>query len=237
MPGREPVVALQIRGEARAYPIRILIWHEIVNDTVASVPVAVAFCPLCHTAIAFDRRVVGRTLTFGTTGNLRFSDRVMWDRQTESWWQQFGGAIVGRLTGARLRVLPSQLVSHADFIREHPRGLVLSQRTGFDRPYGQNPYPGYDRANDRPFLLRDRPLDGRLPPKARVVIVGHGGALHAYPLTALADRGVVDDLVGDLPVVVWWRAGVVSALGRPTVAGGADVGSAVVFDRRVGVVR
>jgi len=88
---REPVIELTVGGETRAYPLQILIWHEIVNDELGWLPVAVTFCPLCNTAIAFDRRVEGRTLDFGTTGKLRHSDLVMYDRQTESWWQQFGG--------------------------------------------------------------------------------------------------------------------------------------------------
>jgi hypothetical protein len=142
---REPVIELVVEDDARAYPIQILIWHEIVNDVVGGVPVAVTFCPLCNAAIAFDRRLDRQTLDFGTTGNLRSSDLVMYDRQTESWWQQFGGeALVGRLTGASLEQLPSRIVSWADFRREHAGGRVLSRDTGFARPYGENPYVGYD---------------------------------------------------------------------------------------------
>lgn len=125
---REPVIELVVDGEARAYPIQILIWHEIVNDAVGGVAVAVTFCPLCNTSIVFDRRLDGRTLDFGTTGNLRNSDLVMYDRQTESWWQQFGGeALVGELTGEELEQLPSRVVAWEAFRREHPEGKVLSQ--------------------------------------------------------------------------------------------------------------
>ena len=128
---REPVIELTARGETRGYPLQILIWHEIANDDIRGVPVAVTFCPLCNTAIAFDRRVGGRTLDFGTTGNLRNSDLVMYDRRTESWWQQFGGeAIVGRYTGTRLRQLPTRIVSWAEFRRRDPNELVLSRQTG-----------------------------------------------------------------------------------------------------------
>jgi len=140
---REPVIAVSAGGRARAYPLQILIWHEIANDTLGGVPMAVTYCPLCNSAIVFDRRVAGRTLTFGTTGNLRNSDLVMWDRQTESWWQQFSGdAIVGQLTGTRLTELDSQTLSFAAFRVRYPRGDVLSRDTGFQRPYGQNPYQG-----------------------------------------------------------------------------------------------
>jgi len=114
----EPVIALTVGAESRAYPMQILIWHEIVNDTVGGVPVTVTFCPLCYTAIAFDRRAAGRILDFGTTGDLRKSDLVMYDRQTESWWQQaVGRAIVGDLTGTQLTILPAGIVSWAIFRR------------------------------------------------------------------------------------------------------------------------
>ncbi len=113
---REPVIELVVKGKARAYPIQILIWHEIVNDLVAGVPVAVTLCPLCNTALVFDRRVRGRRLDFGTTGNLRNSDLVMYDRQTETWWQQFGGAgVVGRYAGVRLRRVPGRIVAWSVF--------------------------------------------------------------------------------------------------------------------------
>ncbi|MEJ7803726.1 MAG: DUF3179 domain-containing (seleno)protein [Candidatus Limnocylindria bacterium] len=109
---QEPVIMLGVDDEWRAYPIQILIWHEIVNDTIAGVPVTVTFCPLCHTAVTFDRTVDGQVLDFGVSGNLRHSDLVMYDRQTESWWQQATGrGIVGEFSGTALEFLPSQLVS------------------------------------------------------------------------------------------------------------------------------
>ncbi|MDQ4106365.1 MAG: DUF3179 domain-containing protein, partial [Actinomycetota bacterium] len=101
---REPVILLRVADKVRAYPIQIIMWHEIVNDTVGGVPVAVTFCPLCNTAIAFERTVEGRELDFGTTGRLRFSNLIMYDHQTESWWQQATGeAIAGELTGKQLK--------------------------------------------------------------------------------------------------------------------------------------
>ncbi|MGH2403427.1 MAG: DUF3179 domain-containing (seleno)protein, partial [bacterium] len=136
---KEPVIFFESNGDVRAYPLQILIWHEIVNDTVGGQPVTVTFCPLCNTAIAFDRRLDGRVLDFGTTGMLRFSDLVMYDRQTESWWQQITGeAIVGVLTGKQLKFLPAQIVAWETFARTFPAGKVLSRNTGHVRPYGQN---------------------------------------------------------------------------------------------------
>src|ERR671935_2063978 len=136
----EPVIALQVGDDARAYPVQILVWHEIVNDTVGGVPIAVSYCPLCNTAIAFERTVDGRVLDFGTTGRLRFSNLIMYDRQTETWWQQATGtAIAGELTGTQLVFRPAAIIAWSDFKAAHPSGQVLSRETGFQRAYGQNP--------------------------------------------------------------------------------------------------
>jgi uncharacterized protein DUF3179 len=226
---KEPVIELVVRARARAYPIQILIWHEIVNDEIAGIPVAVTFCPLCNTSLVFDRRMRGRTLDFGTTGNLRNSDLVMYDRQTESWWQQFGGAgLVGRYAGARLEVIPSRIVAWQQFRREHPRGRVLSRDTGHPRPYGQNPYEGYDEVESGPIFPAAQADDDRLSPKERVVFVERGGDAVAVPFSTLAERRVVRVEVGGHRLDVRWRAGVASALDAPLIALGRDIGTAEV---------
>jgi hypothetical protein len=228
---REPVIELEVEGDARAYPIQILIWHEIVNDAVGGVPVAVTFCPLCNTAIVFDRRVDGRTLDFGTTGNLRNSDLVMYDRQTETWWQQFGGeAVVGDLTGTKLEQLPSRIVSWADFRSRHPGAKVLSQDTGHSRPYGENPYVGYDDV-DSPVLFPAKNIDDdRLAPKERVVLVERGGETVVVPFSALREKKVVRVVVGGSKLLVRWRGGVASSLDDVRIAAGRDVGAAEVLE-------
>lgn len=232
---QEPVISLEVEGQARAYPLQILTWHEIVNDTIGGTPVAVTFCPLCHTAVVFDRRVGGRELTFGTTGNLRFSDLVMWDRQTESWWQQFSGeAVVGELTGTELEEVPSQLISMADFAERFPDGEVLSRDTGHERPYGQNPYTGYDDVDTPPFALQDVRPDGRLSPKARVVSIQQGDSLVAVPFDLVEQEVVLNETVVNRPVVLWWRSGTTSALGEEEIADSRDVGSVLVYERRAG---
>jgi len=226
---QSPVIALEIGGQARAYPLAILTWHEIVNDTLGGEPVVVTFCPLCNTALVFERTLEGRTLDFGTTGNLRFSDLVMYDRQTESWWQQATGeAIVGELTGKRLTFLPAQIVSLADFATAYPAGEVLSRSTGHSRPYGQNPYPGYDRADKPPFLY-DGVVDGRLAPKERVVTVGQADDAIAFPVSELAKVGVANEVVAGEPVVVFWAPGTASALDAASVDEGRDAGATGVF--------
>jgi hypothetical protein len=231
----EPVIAVKLRGQARAYPLQILIWHEIVNDTLGGVPIAVTYCPLCNSAIVFDSRADGRTLTFGTTGNLRNSDLVMWDRQTQSWWQQFSGrAIVGTLTGTQLKALDSQTLSFADFRAQYPNGDVLSRDTGFRRPYGQNPYVGYDTdPNTRPFDYGGR-LDPRLPPVERVESITIGQDTVVVPFDALAKHPVVRVTVGAVPVIVLYDPRVLSPLDALNIADSRQVGTAVAFSRGLG---
>jgi hypothetical protein len=227
----EPVIAVELNGEARAYPIQILVWHEIVNDSLGGVPIAVTFCPLCNTAIAFDRRVDGRTLDFGTTGNLRNADLVMYDRQTESWWQQFGGrALVGELTGERLEQVAARIVAWREYRGEHPRSDVLSTETGHDRPYGENPYLGYDDIESPPFVRTRNSGDDRLPPKERVVFIERADTAVAIPYSVLRERRVVRLELAGRRLVVRWRAGVASPLDAKDVPGGRDVGTAEVLE-------
>lgn len=226
---REPVIELMLGDQARAYPLEILVWHEIVNDTVAGTPVAVTFCPLCNTALVFDRRVDGRPLWFGTTGNLRNSDLVMYDRETESWWQQFGGeALVGELAGTKLRELSARIVAWEDFARRHPDGLVVSRHTPYERAYGSNPYTGYDSVDSPPWFPAANADDKRLPPKERVVFIERAEDAVAVPLSWLAqkERVVVDVGAERLEVVFAGTAN--SALDSGDIADGRPVASAQV---------
>lgn len=225
----EPVVALEYKGEVRAYPIAILMWHEIVNDIVAGDHIAVTFCPLCNSAIAFKASLPdGRTTTFGTTGNLRNSDLVMYDRQTETWWQQLTGeAIVGTLTGARLEMLPAQVVAWKDYVQQHPDSKVLSTETGYSKPYGVNPYTGYD-STASPFLFDGVP-DGRLPATERVVAVEIGAETWAFPFAILQKEHVVQATVGGQSLVVFHASGTASALDQRAISQGRDVGASGVF--------
>ena len=232
---REPVILLEIDGVARAYPLQILMWHEIVNDTLASVPVAVTFCPLCNTAIAFERRVGdNRVTTFGTTGLLRFSNLIMYDRLTETWWQQATGeGIAGEHAGDRLRFLPATIVAWEAFKQAHPEADVLSRETGFPRSYGVNPYAGYDDVDESPFLFQGPETPGQLPAMARVLTVELNGEAVAYPFTELGKVRMVNDVVGDAPVVVFWEAGTASALDSGVIAQGRDVGTADTYSREL----
>lgn len=238
----EPVILVQVGDEAKAYPIQILIWHEIANDTVGGEPLVVTFCPLCNTAIAFKRTVDpstgsgqgGQVLDFGTTGRLRYSNLIMYDRRTETWWQQATGeAIAGELTGMHLEFYPAAIISWGDFKASNPEGKVLSRETGYVRDYGRNPYVGYDDVNNPPFLYRGPATPAQLPPVARVLTIDLNGEAVAYPYETLEQIGAVNDTVGGEAVVVFWQAGTVSPLDGSTTGSGRDVGAAAAFSRMV----
>jgi hypothetical protein len=214
-----PVVSFSMNGEARAYPLGILMRHEIVNDKVGGRPVAVTYCPLCNSAIVFDANVNGQILKFGTTGKLRNSDLVMYDRTTESWWQQFlGEAIVGDLLGTRLKMLPSRMESFAKFKKRFPNGKVLLPDHPLMRGFGSNPYVGYDSAA-APFLYRGEMPKG-IEPLARVVAVGD----EAWSMALLRKQKRIQK--GDL--VLTWEKGQNSALDARDISKGKDVGNVVV---------
>ncbi len=220
---REPVIAVEIDGETpRAYPIRYLTWHEIVNDQIGDVPVSVTFCPLCNSGITFDRRVGDRVLSFGVSGKLRNSDMVMYDRETESWWQQaIGEGIVGELTGVELVTLPTWMESWAEFKDRNPDGLVMDEPTSHSRPYGANPYVNYD-SSSRPFLYNGEMPPHDIPPLARVVRVGDA----AWPVERLR----TEPEIRENGIVLTWRSGQASALDSRNIAEGKDVGTIRVKD-------
>lgn len=231
---QEPVIIVQVNDDVRAYPIQILIWHEIVNDIIGGVPLAVTFCPLCNTGIAFERTVNERVLDFGTTGRLRFSNLIMYDRQTETWWQQASGnAIAGELTGTQLDFYPAAMISWQQFKSAFPSGKVLSRDTGFNRSYGRNPYPGYDDVNRPPFLYQGPATPGELPAVARVLTVDFGEEAVAYPYQVLQELKVVNDAVAGHQIAVFWQAGTASALDRGQISEGRDIGTANAYSREL----
>ncbi|MCH8183823.1 MAG: DUF3179 domain-containing protein [Proteobacteria bacterium] len=221
----EPVIGLFVNGEQKAYPLQVLMWHEIVNDEIGGVPVTVTFCPLCNTTIVFDRRLDGRVLDFGTTGKLRFSDLVMYDRQTETWWQQFlGEAIVGELTGSVLKIIPARVESFANFKERAPNGLVLVPARERGRAYGNNPYRGYD-SSSRPFLFRGA-LPTEVAPLSRVVVLSINGTREAWSLNLLREKRRVE--IGD-GIVIHWEPGQNSALDASVISRGVDIGNVTVI--------
>lgn len=215
---REPVIAFVNDGDARAYPLRVLMFHEIVNDTVGGLPVAVTYCPLCNTSIVFDRRVDDRVLDFGTTGKLRFSDLVMYDRQTESWWQQFvGDGIVGAYAGTTLTMLPSRLMPYGRFAETYPLGQVL-EAPGIAQEYGRNPYAFYDTA-PWPFMFHGD-YEQALAPLDYVLVV----AGEAWSLELLQRLRRVETA----EFVITWEPGMTSALDAAWIPNGRDIGQVTV---------
>lgn len=227
----EAILALTVGGETRGYPVQIMTYHEIVNDTVGGVPVAVTYCPLCNSGLAFERQVGDRLLSFGTSGRLWSNNLVMYDRQTESLWPQLSfTASVGVLTGAELVPHLTSLLGWSEFRAAHPDAWVLSRDTGYQRPYGRNPYLGYDQPDGSPLF--GAPDDDRLPPQVRVVGIEDetgAGTPVALVRDQLAATGVIELTVGDTALVVWHRAGQASALDDGDVSGGRDIGTVGVF--------
>jgi hypothetical protein len=234
----EPVLAVELNGDARAYPLQIMTWHEIVNDTIGGLPVAVTYCPLCNTGIGFERPTIdGELLDFGTSGKLYNSNLVMYDRQSGTYWAQATGqAIAGPYLRKQLTFVPARIVSFSDWRTEHPDGLVLSRETGYARPYGANPYEGLD-TSERPFLFAGK-LDGRLPATARVLGVARAGDVVAFPYStvsagAVHGWAVVMEQVGGTRIAVFWKAGTTSALDSERITSGRDVGAIAAYRPKV----
>jgi hypothetical protein len=228
----DPVVAVEINGDARAYPLEIMIWHELVNDTVGGVPVSIAYCPLCNSVTVYDREIEGRVLDFGVSGLLFNSSLVMYDRQTQTLWSHFSGQpLYGELGEAELVERPSTIVGFETWRAAHPDGLVLTRDTGAQRSYGVNPYPGYDDIDNDPFLF-EGDVDGRYTAMTRVVGVatpGDDASAVAFPLLDLRARGAVPATLDGDAIVALWIPGSTSALDLAGVSGGVDVGATGVF--------
>ncbi len=216
-----PVISVVIRGEAKAYPLEIMLWHEIVTETIGGVPVLVTYCPLCNSGVVFDRRVNGEVLEFGNTGRIRHFDMVMYDQSTESWWQQFSGrAIIGTRTGQTMKLLPSRLESLAAFAARAPDGMVLVPNNPAARPYGNSPYPGMDTPPDQPRLSAQFPVPKGIDPMAYFVVVGN----QAWPLERLRSAGTIRES----GLILNWTPGRSSIHDTRDISKGRDLGNVTV---------
>ncbi len=230
---REPVIFVKVNDEVKAYALQVLIWHEIVNDTIGNKKISVTFCPLCNASIVFDRNLDGKLYDFGTSGLLRHSDLVMYDRQTESLWQQFTGtAIVGELTNKILTQIPSSIMSFKEVYTRYPNVKVLSKDTGYFRDYGRNPYAGYDDVNQTPFMLKEE-ADGRLLPMQRVATVSLSKEDKAYSYAKVKKKRVINDKFGTKNLVLFYGENVASALNKSDIATSKDSGTVVIFDSKL----
>ena len=231
IPKGEPVLGLTLNGDARAYPLRVLMWHEIVNDVVGGEPVTITYCPLCNSGIVFKRKFQGKLLDFGTSGKLRNSDLVMYDRQTQSWWQQFSGeGIIGHYTGKTLERIPVRLESLALFRKRNPKGRVLIPNRPGSRDYGQNPYAGYDRS-PAPFLYQGEMPKGIEPMLRVVTFTGTSGKPHAVTLSLLRRKKSMT-LGG---ITLTWQSGQNSALDHAFINKGRDVGNVTAYRSNKGI--
>ncbi len=231
----EPVIAVEIGGKAKAYPLSVLMFHEIVNDEINGVPFSATYCPLCNAALVFDRRLKFNgndyLLDFGVSGMLRNSDLVMWDRQTESWWQQLlGEALVGELTGAQLEIIPSMLISLNEFFESYPQGLVLSTETGHSNKYGTNPYTSYDNLENKQPRLFKGEVDDRLPAMERVIDIEVDGKYKIYPFSEISKKGVINDNFHGQAVVFFHTEKTVSVLDENSISKSRQIGSVTVFE-------
>lgn len=229
--GQEPGVLIEIEEDARFYPLSVMTRHEIVNDEVGGIPVAVTYCPLCNTALVFDRRFEGETLRLGVSGLLRNSDLVMWDDVTQTLWQQVTGeAIVGRHAGKSLTPLASAIVRWADFRDTHPDGQALSSDQGFGLVYGSNPYEFYS-SRSRPYNFYSGEIDDRFPALERVVGISVNGIDKAYPFSLINKVRVVhDNLAGQELVVFWGASDTADALDSGLIADAIGIGTGIVYN-------
>lgn len=230
----EPGALVQEEGVVRFFPLSIMTRHEIVNTDFGDTPVAVTYCPLCNTALAFDRRVDGETLRLGVSGLLRLSDMVMWDNVTDSLWQQITGeGIVGDFAGTRLDVVSTAIVSFEEFSTNFPDGESLSRDTGFGIEYGLNPYTGYSSGSGPIGAFFEKEVDPRFPALSRVVGVRVGDIDKAYSFEDISATGAINDDIEGQPVTVLWRDGTVDALDQGVIASSQAIGTAVAFDPTV----
>lgn len=226
---REPVAVVSLEGVTRAYPIQILMYHDIVNDRIGDRPILVSFCILCSSAVAFDRRVDGEVLQFAFAGRLYNSNLVMYDRQTETWWgQAVGEGLVGAHAGERLDMIPAPVMSFGEFRETWPEGVVLSRDTGYDRPYGEGRMVEYESDPNPIARIFRGETDRRLSAKERVLVIEREDDVVAVPYDALAQRPVIETEVSGRDYVVFWGPGTASIYSEKT-ADGRDVGAAVAY--------
>ncbi len=231
---REPVIVFTHNGKSKAYPLQILMYHEIVNDKLGDQEISITYCPLCNAAMVFARRYKGELLDFGTTGKVYTSNLVMYDRQSESWWLQFTGeGAVGKYAGATLKLLASQIVSFGQFKNAYPLAQVLSRDTGFGKKYGVNPYVSYDSRVVPIGWFYRKPFDNRLPAMERVLGVAKGNDAVAFPFLYLKSQALVQTTIADLAVLIISKSGMASAVDKRNIHESKDVLAAAAYSRMV----
>jgi hypothetical protein len=199
----ELVLGLNINGDIRAYPLQILVWHEIVNDKVGGVPVALTYCPLCFTHQVFNRTIDGQEVVeFGTSGKLYNSNLVMYDRTSNSLWSQaLAEGIVGKYAGTKLERVPFDIAYWKEWKQLYPDSKILSKDTGSNRPYGADPYGDYYTNSDVLFPVSNK--DNRLGLKEIVVGFENKGQYKAYKIQEIENKKVINDQVNGKPIALF----------------------------------
>ena len=238
---KEPVIAIEIDGKAKAYSLNILTMHEISNDILSGVPILVTYCPLCNSGIVYHRKLKYQgkenIMEFEPSGMLRNSDMVMLDRNTETLWQQLMGvAIVGELDKMELDILPSLIISVEEFFNRYPQGEILSKQTGFaenEKHYGTNPYKNYDNENAKPYqrFFDANKINNRLPPMERIVDIENNGKHKVYTFSDIAKFGVINDTFKKKKVVLFYQSGTVSVLDQANISESKNIGTITVYNR------
>jgi len=238
---KEPVIAIEIDGKAKAYSLNILTMHEISNDVLSDVPILVTYCPLCNSGIVYHRKLKyngkENIMEFEPSGMLRNSDMVMLDRNTETLWQQLMGvAIVGELDKKELDILPSLIISVEEFFNRYPQGEILSKHTGYvenEKHYGKNPYENYDNINSKPYdrFFDSDKIDNRLPPMERIVDIENNGDYKVYTLSDIKEFGVINDTFKKKNVVLFHQSGTISILDQGNINESKDIGTIAVYNR------
>jgi len=241
--GREPVIAIEINEEAKAYPLNVLTFYEISNDSLGGVPILATYCPLCNSGLVFNRKLKHNDkeylLEFDVSGMLRKSDMIMLDRNTETLWQQLMGVgIVGDLDEAQLEILPSMIISVEEFFMHYPNGKILSNKADAEymkKQLGKNPYKGYDNLESNPYerFFDKKNIDKRLPAMERVVDIESNGKYKVYAFSTIRKKGVINDTFQSKNVVLFHQKGTVSILDESNVSESKDIGSVTVFSRYV----
>ncbi len=228
----EPVIVVVVKNEARAYPLQIMVFHQIVNDKIKGEPLLISFCPLCNNSTVYERKVDSKVLSFNTTGLLRNSGLIMYDKQTETWWQQFtGDGLVGHYANKQLKnKYPTYIISFKKFKAHYPKGKVLSRDTGYQRQYGLNPFTGYDAIDNSPLPLKGN-TDPRLPPMERVLNVNINGNYKLYTYQTISKNPVINDSFNDTAIVVFSKSGYASPLDKQEIIQSKTVPVAAAFNR------
>jgi len=201
------VAGIDYAGVQKAYPIKILVWHEAVNDEISGTPILITYCPLCGSTLVFSRNFGDSVLTFGISGLLYQSDVLFYDHQTESLWSQLEmKAVTGPMIGQKLKILPYSLVTWKEWRTKYPWTLVLSRDTGFNRDYGRDPYSGYESSGSLMFPIKNN--SERYHPKEKVLVIISGDVAKAYPFSELDKAPTpLEDKVGDRDVVINYKNG------------------------------